>query len=322
MSLHVFDLNFSQNAPDIQLNVKGIKNLYDSFKDYVAVEMLDGEKQHQTEIFGLQDAKKGIMFESFPPVLHLQLKRFEYDTQRDAMVEIDERHEFPFEIDLDEFLDASADRSQPWIYKLHGVLVYSGDQYGGHYFALIKPDLETRWLKFDDARVTPVTDKEVLEENYGGKAPNGMPPTLQCNAVHVMKCFTLASKLVYIRESAIDEVLAPCTVDDMPTHLSMWFISCFRGGHDMVTYLWAYRNVKGTCDHLRVAWSQVIASDQPCTQVRRSHMPISSNLRSYEGYLADHKHCSMFQRASALYRQITRRHLFTIIWSATQENKH
>lgn len=71
---------------DLQLNVKGMKNLYDSFKDYVAVETLDGENKYQAEGLGLQDAKKGIIFESFPPVLHLQLKRFEYDIQRDAMV--------------------------------------------------------------------------------------------------------------------------------------------------------------------------------------------------------------------------------------------
>jgi ubiquitin carboxyl-terminal hydrolase 7 len=73
---------------DLQLNVKGMKNLYESFKDYVAVETLDGENKYQAEGFGLQDAKKGIIFESFPPVLHLQLKRFEYDIQRDAMVKV------------------------------------------------------------------------------------------------------------------------------------------------------------------------------------------------------------------------------------------
>ncbi|TFK42655.1 hypothetical protein BDQ12DRAFT_676579 [Crucibulum laeve] len=204
---------------DIQLNVKGMKNLYESFKDYVAVEMLDGENKYQAEGLGLQDAKKGIIFESFPPVLHLQLKRFEYDIQRDAMVKINDRHEFPFEIDLDEFLDASADRSHPWVYKLHGVLVHSGDLHGGHYFALIKPDRETRWLKFDDDRVTPVTDKEVLEENYGGEALNGMPPALQRNQVRAMKRFTNAYMLVYIRESALDEVLAPFTEEDTPAHL-------------------------------------------------------------------------------------------------------
>jgi ubiquitin C-terminal hydrolase len=73
---------------DLQLNVKGMKNLRESFQDYVAVETLDGENKYQAEGLGLQDAKKGISFQSFPPVLHLQLKRFEYDIQRDAMVKV------------------------------------------------------------------------------------------------------------------------------------------------------------------------------------------------------------------------------------------
>lgn len=205
---------------DIQLNVKGMKNLHESFKDYVAVETLDGENKYHAEGYGLQDAKKGIIFQSFPPVLHLQLKRFEYDLQRDAMVKINDRHEFPFEIDLAEFLDSSADRSQSWVYKLHGVLVHSGDLHGGHYFALIKPDGNSRWLKFDDDRVTPVTDKEVLEENYGGEPLTGLPLALQRNQVRAMKRFTNAYMLVYIRESALNEVLPPFVDEDTPAHLS------------------------------------------------------------------------------------------------------
>lgn len=76
----------------MQLNVKGMNNLYDSFKDYVAVEPLEGENKYMAEGYGLQDARKGIIFESFPPVLHLQLKRFEYDIQRDAMVKVSLRN--------------------------------------------------------------------------------------------------------------------------------------------------------------------------------------------------------------------------------------
>ncbi|KAJ3479232.1 hypothetical protein NLI96_g9207 [Meripilus lineatus] len=214
-----FESSRIEEFNDIQLNVKGMKNLYESFKDYVQVETLDGENKYQAEGYGLQDAKKGIIFQSFPPVLHLQLKRFEYDIQRDAMVKINDRHEFPFEIDLGEFLDETADRSKPWVYKLHGVLVHSGDLHGGHYFALIKPDDDTRWLKFDDDRVTPVTDKEVLEENYGGEPLNGAYPPVQRNQVRPMKRFTNAYMLVYIRQSVMDEVLPPFKEEDTPAHL-------------------------------------------------------------------------------------------------------
>jgi ubiquitin carboxyl-terminal hydrolase 7 len=36
----------------------------------------------------LQDARKGILFEGFPPVLQLQLKRFEYDFMKDVMIKV------------------------------------------------------------------------------------------------------------------------------------------------------------------------------------------------------------------------------------------
>ncbi|KAJ7924230.1 hypothetical protein B0H13DRAFT_2230059 [Mycena leptocephala] len=205
---------------DIQLNVKGMKNLYESFKDYVAVEMCDGENKYPAGGFGLQDAKKGIIFHSFPPVLRLQLKRFDYDMQRDSMVKLNDRHEFPPEINLGDFLDLGADRSKPWIYKLHAVIVHSGDLHNGHNFVFIKPDRENRWFKYDDDRVTRATDKQVFEENYGGKALDDLPSTPQRNQVQALKDFSSnAYVLVYIRESAIDQVLAPFTNEDIPPHI-------------------------------------------------------------------------------------------------------
>jgi ubiquitin carboxyl-terminal hydrolase 7 len=65
-----------------------MKDLEASFRNYVEVEKMEGDNKYQAEGLGLQDAQKGIIFQSFPPVLHLQLKRFEYDIQRDAMVKV------------------------------------------------------------------------------------------------------------------------------------------------------------------------------------------------------------------------------------------
>lgn len=73
---------------DIQLNVKRCKDLNESFKNYVAEETMDGDNKYMAGDHGLQDAKKGVTFECLPPVLHLQLKRFEYDMRRDTMVKV------------------------------------------------------------------------------------------------------------------------------------------------------------------------------------------------------------------------------------------
>ncbi|KWU45004.1 ubiquitin carboxyl-terminal hydrolase 5 [Rhodotorula sp. JG-1b] len=221
----------SEEFYDIQLNVKNLRNLEESFRDYIQVETLNGENRYNAEGYGLQDAKKGVIFEEFPPVLHLQLKRFEYDMQRDQNVKINDRHEFPLEIDLEPYLDEKADRSESHKYRLHGVLVHSGDVHGGHYFVLIKPSPDGRWLRFDDDRVVPVTNREVLEDNFGGEAPlapNGYPvqaPHPQTGAKPpikgAMKRFTNAYMLVYIRETRVHEVLKTITTEDVPEHLRL-----------------------------------------------------------------------------------------------------
>lgn len=205
---------------DVQLNVKGMANLEESFKDYIEVEMLEGDNKYHAEGYGLQDAKKGVIFEKFPPVLHLQLKRFEYDLEKDAMVKINDRHEFPMDIDLASYIDADSPvRNEDWKYKLHGVLVHSGDLHGGHYFALLKPERDGKWFKFDDDRVTPVTDKEVLEDNFGGEIANGHLGGLARAPVRAMKRFTNAYMLVYVRDVEADEILKPFTIEDTPPHL-------------------------------------------------------------------------------------------------------
>ncbi len=108
---------------DIQLNVKGCKNIQDSFVEYCSKETLSGDNKYFAEGFGLQDASKGIIFKSFPPVLHIQLKRFDYDMELDALVKINDRHEFGMTLDLDDYLDTDADRTVRQRYHLHQYLI-------------------------------------------------------------------------------------------------------------------------------------------------------------------------------------------------------
>ncbi|KDO45124.1 hypothetical protein CISIN_1g0374611mg, partial [Citrus sinensis] len=130
---------------DLQLDVKGCRDVYASFDKYVEVERLEGDNKYHAEQYGLQDAKKGVLFIDFPPVLQLQLKRFEYDFMRDTMVKINDRYEFPLQLDLDrengKYLSPDADRSVRNLYTLHSVLVHSGGVHGGHYYAFIRPTL-------------------------------------------------------------------------------------------------------------------------------------------------------------------------------------
>ena len=209
---------------DIQLNVSGNKNLDDSFKDYIQVETMDGENKYYAEGFGLQDAKKGVIFESFPQVLHLQLKRFEYDINRDTMMKLNDRYEFPEIFDASPYLSETADRSEPYIYQLHSVLVHSGDFNAGHYYAFIKPYKDGFFYKFDDDRVTRATLKEALEENFGGDyagLANGNlgirnPYTRTISTKRSMSAYML----VYLRQSRLDSILPPVPEQATPEHIA------------------------------------------------------------------------------------------------------
>jgi ubiquitin carboxyl-terminal hydrolase 7 len=194
---------------DVQLNVTKMSGLDDSFRDYCQPEIMEGENKYAAEGFGLQDAKKGIIFESFPSVLHLQLKRFEYDFQKDAMTKINDRFEFPETWDASPYLSDDADRSEPYIYKLHGVLVHSGDLHAGHYYAFIKPTKDGDFYKFDDDRVTRATLKEAIDDNFGGEYPSLNGVTSLKPTQKVVKRSMNAYMLVYIRECHADRVLLP-----------------------------------------------------------------------------------------------------------------
>ncbi|KAI4347703.1 hypothetical protein L6164_008489 [Bauhinia variegata] len=208
---------------DLQLDVKGCRDVYASFDKYVEVERLEGDNKYHAEQFGLQDAKKGVLFIDFPPVLQLQLKRFEYDFMRDTMVKINDRYEFPLELDLDrdngKYLSPEADRSVRNLYTLHSVLVHSGGVHGGHYYAYIQPTLSNQWFKFDDERVTKEDMKRALEEQFGGEEelPNTNPGFN--NSPFKFTKSSNAYMLVYIRESDKDKII--CNVDekDIAEHL-------------------------------------------------------------------------------------------------------
>ncbi|CAH9102392.1 unnamed protein product [Cuscuta europaea] len=208
---------------DLQLDVKGCRDVYASFDKYVEVERLEGDNKYHAEEHGLQDAKKGVLFIDFPPVLQLQLKRFEYDFMRDTMVKINDRYEFPLELDLDredgKYLSPDADRSVRNLYTLHSVLVHSGGVHGGHYYAFIRPTLSDQWYKFDDERVTKEDLKKALEEQYGGEEELPQTNPGFNNTPFKFTKYSNAYMLVYIRDTDKDKIICDVDEKDIAEHL-------------------------------------------------------------------------------------------------------
>lgn len=193
---------------DIQLNVKGKKDILESFKDYVEPEVLEGDNKYDAGIHGLQDAEKGVVFEVLPPVLHLHLMRFQYDPVTDCSVKFNDRFEFYEKIELDEFLRTKG--ITPATYILHAVLVHSGDNHGGHYVVYINPKGDGKWCKFDDDVVSQCSVTEAVTNNFGGNDDDSNI---------AVKHSSNAYMLVYIRESQLQTVLQEVTELDIPEEL-------------------------------------------------------------------------------------------------------
>ena len=204
---------------DLAMNVKGCRGLRESFDQYVEVEILDKDNAYRAEQFGLQEARKGSRFLTFPPVLQLQLKRFEYNFERDMNVKVNDRFEFPTLLDLSSYIytpppsaDAPApppSSDDPAQYYLHSVLVHSGSGHGGHYYSFIRPFFqgvpyaESGWYKFDDETVTTATEEEATVGNYGGD--------MRGNAYFPLGRMSMSNAnaymLVYVRKSVVEAQL-------------------------------------------------------------------------------------------------------------------
>ena len=197
-----------ENYYDIQLNIKGKKDIHESFQEYIKIETLTGDNKYDAGDYGLQEAEKGVIFLTFPPVLHLQLLRFQYDPLLDCNVKVNDRFEFPLVLDLAPYLAQPDQETTSPRYLLHAVLVHSGDNHGGHYVVYINPTLDGRWARFDDDVVSRVSRREAVEQNFGGTDED-----------FVMKQCTNAYMLVYVRQSARDSVLSQVLAEDIPPGL-------------------------------------------------------------------------------------------------------
>ena len=213
------DYESSRSEPfyDLSLNVKGCKNVYESFKEYIEVETLDGENQYQAEGHGKQDAKKGIHLVRLPPVLNLQLKRFEFDLERLMNVKVNDRYEFPDSLDLEPFIDPEhREKDKSYSYTLLSVLVHAGDLGGGHYYAFIRPDHSAdEWFRFDDEKVLRVERSEAIDDNFGGDEEFSYEFYGRKVAKKQHKIAN-AYMLVYVRDDDLAEVMGEVTSNDIP----------------------------------------------------------------------------------------------------------
>jgi len=90
---------------DISLVIKNKKEITESLDEFTETETMKDENAYFCEkCNSKQTAQKSIKFKTFPRILNLQLKRFEYDWERDVRVKLHDEISFPMLLDMSKYL--------------------------------------------------------------------------------------------------------------------------------------------------------------------------------------------------------------------------
>jgi len=113
-----------------------------------------------------------------PDNLIFHLKRFDYDVGSGLRSKINDRFEFPSEIDMAPYhVDTLKDPkhpSTPDVFELVGVLVHSGTAESGHYYSYIRerpvtPSQSRTWVEYNDADLTRFDPSNIPDQCFGGE---------------------------------------------------------------------------------------------------------------------------------------------------------
>ncbi|KAI5613502.1 putative ubiquitin carboxyl-terminal hydrolase FAF-X isoform X3, partial [Silurus asotus] len=187
----------------LNVDIRNHQNLLDSLEQYVKGDLLEGANAYHCEKCNKKvDTVKRLLIKKLPPVLAIQLKRFDYDWERECAIKFNDYFEFPRELDMEPYtvagvakLESNEVTSENQVvhqnapldpelggssrYRLVGVLVHSGQASGGHYYSYIvqrhsngADGQRDRWYKFDDGDVTECKmddDEEMKNQCFGGE---------------------------------------------------------------------------------------------------------------------------------------------------------
>ncbi|XP_074179594.1 ubiquitin carboxyl-terminal hydrolase 9X-like isoform X3 [Rhinolophus sinicus] len=185
----------------LNVDIRNHQNLLDSLEQYIKGDLLEGANAYRCEKCDKKvDTVKRLLIKKLPPILAIQLKRFDYDWERECAIKFNDYFEFPRELDMEPYTVPSVSKLEgenvnpesqlvqqteqsenktagSTKYRLVGVLVHSGQASGGHYYSYIiqrndKDGERNRWYKFDDGDVTECKmddDEEMKNQCFGGE---------------------------------------------------------------------------------------------------------------------------------------------------------
>ncbi|CAB3237376.1 unnamed protein product [Arctia plantaginis] len=211
----------------VSLDIRNMSRLQESLEAYVRGELLEGADAYHCDKCNKKVVTvKRLCLNKLPPVLVIQLKRFEYDFEKVCAIKFNDYFEFPRELDVEPYTawglaraegDASLweggdEKAQETHYQLSGIVVHSGQASGGHYYSYVllrDNGSETgRWVKLDDGDVSECgmhDDEEMKAQCFGGEYMGEVfDPMLKRVSYKRQKRWWNAYMLFYTRRDTIE----------------------------------------------------------------------------------------------------------------------
>ena len=124
----------------LSVDIRHSQNLQGSLEQYVQGELLDGPNAYFCEKCNKKvDTVKRTCFKKLPPILAIQLKRFDYDWERETPIKFNDYFEFPRELDMEPYTvqglakaegisvtEDTTTENDGTRYKLVGIIVHKG----------------------------------------------------------------------------------------------------------------------------------------------------------------------------------------------------
>ena len=153
-------------------------SLEKSLDEFIKVEKMDGENQVECEEAGSQkfNALRRDWVSKLPRLLIVHLKRWELDFNTFAMKKVNDRCEFPMELNMAPYVkfadscDNKENQQCAALYLLSGILIHRGPAGGGHYFSIIKDRKNGKWYRFNDENVVQFDPNKIDGAAFGKKS--------------------------------------------------------------------------------------------------------------------------------------------------------
>ena len=149
----------------IPLNVIDCPTLDESLKQFLLPEAIESYNKRLGKIV---EVSKTSRIEELPPVLVIQLKRFDYSIKNGlTQTKINTPLRFPESFDIRPIMAEECDT--PQIYNLNGAVIHCGTVNSGHYYSIIKETTNEgkMWIKFNDSDVSLIDQEKFFKEAAG-----------------------------------------------------------------------------------------------------------------------------------------------------------